>query len=183
MLKTHCKHGHLFETHGTWVQSANHHRGARLCVTCRKRRKHEVKRRAAGLDGSALATNESFASLRMRQVWEARRQKWPTGISAEGLASLHAKRLVLAERSMMCRRGHRWTTANSLMKQGKRYCRACIARGRGRAKWATLVHARTQREIAEVRRQIVKHHPDRGGRGGPAYRRAIRRYAELRAVA
>jgi hypothetical protein len=171
--RTHCKHGHAFAEHAV-VRN-----GVRVCVPCRRTRKRERTRRAAGLDGPALTVaGQSLLSVRLRQAWAVRKQKWPSGISSEALARARTRRRLDSKLARTCRRGHRWTGANTIIRAGgSRLCRACLTLRSHRARW-TKHH---RRKIEALRQAMLDAHPDKGGTAA-RFREARRRWVKAKAA-
>jgi len=133
----------------------------------------------AGLDGPALmVVGQSLLSVRLRQAWALRKQKWPSGISAAALDRARTRRRLRSKQVRTCRRGHRWTDANTIVRAGgSRLCRACLTLRAHHARW-TKHH---RRKVEALRQAMLAAHPDKGGTAA-RFREARRRWVKAKAA-
>jgi len=132
------------------------------------------KQRAAALRRAkpkppSVALVPSGLSWRQRQArlsWAIRHERYgSSGMTPAALARLKAAQPRLAEarrkvpKIPKCHRGHRFTTKNTRVYNGKRYCKACaiLRAHRERRKLAWKAH------IQRLKMEMIQAHPDKGG--------------------
>jgi hypothetical protein len=97
-----------------------------------------------------------------RQNWIRRREVFgETGFSKEGELALKLNLVQAAivkqrkPKSRQCRRGHRWTAANTRMTARGRSCRACEQIMRGLRRYQRTVERQAAERLAELRRDMI----------------------------
>lgn len=185
-----CKRGHAYAEHGAFDPRANGGRGQRRCRLCVNLSKQRRTRARAGCVGPVLVPSGSFRSLRMRQVWIARRERFgPNGLSPEGRAkSAAALRRRLAEhghpmaKKTHCVHGHRYEPGTVYINaRGARECRVCRRRplfvmGQEGVRVDIRVHDAWYRLMArQLRRRMIAAHPDKTRRASSVQFQQARR--------
>ena len=97
-----------------------------------------------------------------RQNWIRRREVFgETGFSKEGELALKLNLVQAAivkqrkPKARQCRRGHRWTAANTRMTTRGRSCRACEQIMRGLRRYKRVVERQAAERLAELRRDMI----------------------------
>lgn len=97
-----------------------------------------------------------------RQNWIRRREVFgETGFSKEGELALRLNLVQAAivkrrkPKARQCRRGHRWTVANTRLTTRGRSCRACEQIMRGLRRYKRTIERQAAERLAELRRDMI----------------------------
>jgi hypothetical protein len=117
----------------------------------------------------------------MTQNWIVRKAKWASGTSPAGIVATKNRREKAVLYAKMCRKGHLWTVENTILKNGRRFCRACKLIWQGQQVIKAQQRKMKEKARAKYREKLFRVHPDYGGVGGIRFQNTLQKFREAHA--